>query len=241
MPFEQRTYRDYSSTEGLVSFTVGVKETDLFISASKDLKDAAYDAVVQARFILESYIQKKPAFLNSLVPLPGDTYAPPMIRDMLEAAASCNVGPMAAVAGAVADYVGNRLMRQADEVIVENGGDIFLNIKREIITGVFAGASRLSERIGISVSPSDKPCGICTSSGTVGPSLSFGNADAVTIKASSATYADAAATAIGNMVKKKGDIEKALEAAQHIPCIAGLLIIKDDAVGAWGDIRLVSL
>jgi uncharacterized protein len=241
MSYEQRAYRKYTSTEGLVSFTVTVKETDLFISASKDLKDAAYEAVVQARFILESYIHYKPEFLTSLVPLPLDAFAPSIIRDMLDAAAICNVGPMAAVAGAVSDYVGTRLMEHAEEIIVENGGDIYLNIKRDITAGVFAGPSPLSERMGITISANDTPCGICTSSGTVGPSLSFGRADAVTIKASTATAADAAATAIGNLVIEKSDIQKALDAAKLIPCIDGILIIKDDTVGVWGNIHLVSL
>lgn len=241
MPYERRTYRDYSATAGLVSFTVAVKETDLFISASKNLEGAARSAALQARLLLETYITKNPLFRSSLIPLRFDRLAPKIISSMLEASSACNVGPMASVAGAVADYVGAELLKQADEVIVENGGDIFLKISREITVGIFAGLSPLSERIGIKAPPSEKPYGICTSSGTVGPSLSFGKADAVTIKSFSAARADAAATAIGNLVKQSSDIQHALDAAKKIPFIDGALIIKGETLGVWGDIQLVSL
>jgi len=241
MQYDRRTYRSYSSTEGLVSFTIAVQETDLFITARTNLAESSRAAVLQARFFLQQYIKEHPLFQTSLVPLPADMLAPEIIRDMLEAAAACSVGPMASVAGAVAEYVVYELLKYSDEVIVENGGDIFFKTRRDITIGVFAGPSPLSQKVGIKIPYSEKPAGICTSSGTVGPSLSFGTADAVTVKSGSATYADAAATAIGNMVKTKNDIRKAIAAAKELPRIDGVLIIKDDALGAWGDMHLVSL
>jgi hypothetical protein len=148
---------------------------------------------------------------------------------------------MAAVAGAVAEYVGRHLLKQCEEVIVENGGDIFLQVKRDITISIFAGSSPLSNRIGIKIDAHKRPFGICTSSGTVGPSLSFGSADAVTIISPSASRADAAATAAGNLVKSASDIEKAIAAGKKIRDVSGIVIIKDDQMGVWGNINLVSL
>ena len=241
MVYQPRTYRDSLKTSGLVSFTVTIKETDLFITASHIAEQVARTAVLNARFKIEQYIQNHPEFLSSLIPLPAGECAPDIIQDMLCAAAAASVGPMAAVAGAVAEYAGREILKQCDEVIVENGGDIFLQVNREITISVFAGSSPLSNRIGIQISPRTSPLGICTSSGTVGPSLSFGAADAVTIVSPSACLADAAATAVGNLVKSSTDIEKAIEAGKNIQNVAGILIIKDDQMGVWGNITLVSL
>ena len=241
MPYEHRNYRDYSASEGLVSFTVAVKETDLFISAERNLEKEALDAAVQARYILETYIQQRPEFRTSLVPIADDTHAPLIVQAMLQAASTCNVGPMAAVAGAVADFVGNELLNYSREVIIENGGDIFFKINRPITVGIFAGASPLSERLALKIQPSDEPFGICTSSGTVGPSLSFGTADAATIRAKSAALADAAASAVGNAVKTADDIQKALDLGQSLGCIDGIVIIKDDKLGVWGNMELARI
>jgi ApbE superfamily uncharacterized protein (UPF0280 family) len=148
---------------------------------------------------------------------------------------------MAAVAGAIAEYVGNQLRALSPEVIVENGGDIYLSVQRDITVGIFAGSSPLSQRIGLRIRPETTPLGIGTSSGTVGHSLSFGKADAATVLAPSATLADAAATALGNMVSTKDDIAAALEKVHHIPGITGALIILGDALGAWGELDIVEL
>jgi ApbE superfamily uncharacterized protein (UPF0280 family) len=85
------------------------------------------------------------------------------------------------------------------------------------------------------------PLALCTSSGTVGPSLSYGKADAVTVRARSAALADAAATALGNRVSRASDIQGAIRQAQSIEGLGGIIIIKDDQVGAWGEMELVAL
>jgi ApbE superfamily uncharacterized protein (UPF0280 family) len=241
MAYQPRTYRDSLKTAGLVSFTVVIKETDLFITASHATAHNAQTAVLNARYNIEQYIHSHPEFLSSLIPLPADECAPDIIQDMLSASAAAGVGPMASVAGAVAEHTGREILKQCDEVIVENGGDIFLQVNRDITISVFAGRSPLSNRIGIKISIRNSPLGVCTSSGTVGPSLSFGTADAVTIISPSACRADAAATAIGNLVKSSADIEKAIDAAKKIQDVSGILIIKDDQMGVWGNINLVSL
>lgn len=241
MQYQQRTYRDHLATSGLVSFTVSVRETDLFISAARNLAKEAQAAVVQARSLVEEYGRQHPDFLSSFAPLPLDESAPRLIQNMLTAAAAAGVGPMAAVAGAIAEYTGLELLNYTDEVVVENGGDIFVKVSREITIGVFAGESPLSNRIGIKLPASENPLGICTSSGTVGPSFSFGTADSVTVIAKAAALADAAATAVANLIKEPSDIQKGIDFAENIKEITGILIIKDKQMGAWGDLQLVSL
>jgi len=160
---------------------------------------------------------------------------------MLQAAMLAQVGPMAAVAGAIAEKVGVDLLTHTQQIVVENGGDIFLKVSKDLTIGIYAGNSPLSDKIGLKILLSHTPLGVCTSSGTVGHSLSFGKSDAVTVIAQSTPLADAAATAIGNLVKEKRDIEKGLELAKFIKGIHGALIIVNDQFGAWGNIEIVSI
>ena len=131
------------------------------------------------------------------------------------------------------------LLEYSPEIIVENGGDLFFKAERELTIGIFAGPSPLSEKIGLRIAPQDLPFSLCTSSGTVGPSLSFGRADAVTVRSHSAALADAAATAICNMILQPSDIAAGIQAARDIAALDGIVIIKDDQIGAWGDMELV--
>jgi ApbE superfamily uncharacterized protein (UPF0280 family) len=157
---------------------------------------------------------------------------------MAEATATAGVGPMAAVAGAIAEAVGQELLRFSDEVIVENGGDIFIKSSEERLIGLYAGESSLSGKVAFAISPEQTPLGVCTSSGTVGHSFSFGKADAVVAFAASTALADAAATAIGNRVSTADDIEGALDYAQTIEGLSGVAIVKDDRLGLRGQVRL---
>lgn len=242
MPYEERTYRRHTATSGLVSFSATIAESDLYISAPRYLRGQATAALRTCRARIQERIAAQPAFESSLQPLPIDpAQNPGILFDMLAAAAAAEVGPMAAVAGAVAAAVGASLLKCCDEVIVENGGDIFACTRSAITVGVFAGESPFSNRIGLRIPVDDMPLGVCTSSGRVGPSLSFGSADAVTILSPSAALADAVATAVGNMVHGSGDIEPALERALAIPGITGALIIDGSRLGARGAIELVHL
>lgn len=241
MPYQPRTYRDSVKTDGLTQFSLVIKETDLFISASRNVESLARDAVLAARYKLEHYIERHPVFLTSPAPLPEDDFAPDIVQAMLRASRAAGVGPMASVAGAVAEYAGREILTACDEVIVENGGDIFFKVNRDITISIYAGASPLSSRIGLAIAQQNTACGVCTSSGTVGPSLSLGTADAVTIISSSAALADAAATAVGNLVKDASDIHKAIDCGKHINGVTAMLIIKDEHMGVWGNIKLVTL
>ena len=241
MAYEERIYREYMKAEGLVKFTAAEKETDLAIMADSDLTDKALIAIHKYRDELEKYIGSHPQFEKSFVPIRVHYDAPPIARSMAWAARKAKVGPMAAVAGAMAEWVGKELLHYSKEVIVENGGDIYLKIKQPRKVGIFAGNSPFSEKIALEVDPKRNPFSVCTSSGTVGPSFSFGKADAVVVIASNASLADAAATAIGNVVKEISDIDKGLQVAKKIKGLDGVLIIKDDHLGVLGKIKIVPI
>jgi len=218
---------------------VVIKETDLLIFAESPLEEAAIQSVLHYRHHLEEYISTFPDFARTLVPLPPDESAPPFIREMLCASRLAQVGPMASVAGALAEQVGNDLLQHTRNVIVENGGDIFLKVSEDLTIGIYAGSSPLSNKLALKIPAAMTPLGVCTSSGTVGHSLSFGTSDAVTILAQSTPLADATATAVGNRVKGTQDIAQGLDYAQTIEGILGTLIIVDDQFGAWGAIEII--
>lgn len=238
---EKRTYRNLVKTDDLVKFEVMVKETDLLVRAERDLSKEARESVLKYRHQLETYIAMKPEFQKSLVPLRDDPYAPEIVQEMIQSSQLARVGPMAAVAGAMAEAVSIDLLQLSKEVIVENGGDIYLATSKARTIGIYAGHSPLSFKIGIVIEPEETPLGVCTSSGTIGPSLSFGKANAVCILAKSSALADAAATAVGNVVKEKKDIEWGLERGKEIPGVLGTLIIVGDKMGVWGNIKLTQI
>jgi len=238
---EARTYREKMLARGLVSFHVAVKETDLHISASRNLEKEAEKWVRKYRQELEEFIVKQPIFQESLKPLDVPATSPDIVKSMAEAAKKAGVGPMAAVAGAIAEYVGKELLKYSDQIIVENGGDIFIRTSKPRIVAVYAGESPLSNKVGLEISPTRNSLGVCTSAGTIGHSLSFGRADAAVVVSKDTALADAVATAIGNKVHYPEDIQNALDYGKSIDGIQGIVIIKDDRIGAWGDIKISSL
>jgi len=236
--YEPRTYRHWVKGKDLVSFNVVVRETDLYVRAPTNLKRKTLKLVHKYRDILEKYIKRHPSFLTSLEPITVDDDTPRIVRLMTEAARKVGVGPMAAVAGAIAEFVGTELLEFTPELIIENGGDIFMKTLDTRVVSIYAGRSPLSGKIGLEIEEDETPLGICTSSGTVGHSLSYGQADAVVVLAQSATLADAAATAIGNLIKQPEDITRGIEFTQSIDGLKGLLIIIDDKVGLWGEVNI---
>jgi uncharacterized protein len=239
---QPRTYRTRMAREGLVGFRVAVKETDLMVLAARDLSVEVRDLIIQERRRLEAYIQQHPEFLTTLAPWPEDPYAPALVRDMIRAGAQAGIGPMAAVAGAIAARVGQALLAFSDEAIVENGGDIFLHLKQAATVSLYAGRSPLSHRVGLKITPeATNTWGVCTSSGTVGHSLSFGRADAACVVAPDAALADACATALGNRVTDASAIQEALDWAAAIPGLMGAVVIVGDRLGVWGDLEIVPL
>jgi ApbE superfamily uncharacterized protein (UPF0280 family) len=238
---EPRFYRHWIKDDDLVSFELAVKQTDIYVRSRRNLKDKALDSVRKHRGSLESYIARHPIFLTTLQPYQAEAEAPAIVREMARVSQLTGVGPMAAVAGALAEAVGRDLLAFTPEVIVENGGDIFLKIPKKRIVGIYAGESSLSKRIALEIMPRETPLGICTSSGTVGDSLSLGSADAVIVVSPSTALADAAATAVCNMVKAADDIPQAIEKAQSIAGLQGLVVIIGDKMGVWGKVKIVPL
>ena len=238
---EPRFYRHWIRDDDLVSFELTVKQTNLYIRSRRDLKDKALGSVLRHRGSLESYIARHPIFLTTLEPYQAETRAPAIVREMAGASQLTGVGPMAAVAGALAEAVGRDLLSFTPEVIVENGGDIFVKTSKKRLVGVYAGDSSLSKKIALEIMPRETPLGICTSSGTVGHSFSLGNADAVVVVSPSTALADAAATALGNMVKTADDIPDAIEKAKSIAGLRGLVVIVGDKMGVWGKVKIVPI
>ena len=236
--YEPRTYRHWIKDRDLVSFNVVVKETDLYIRAKANLKRKALKIVSKYRNMLEKYIEQHPEFLTALEPLPVDGNAPHIIKVMLESANRVGIGPMAGVAGAIAEFVGTELLAFSPEIVVENGGDIYLKSLKKRLIGIYAGKSPLTGKIGLEINEEDTPLGICASSGTVGHSLSYGKADAVIVLSKSTILADTAATAIGNLIKKPADITRGIELAKHIKGLKGVIIIAGSNVGLWGEVKI---
>ncbi|MGE5379569.1 MAG: UPF0280 family protein [Methylocystaceae bacterium] len=239
-------YRSWQRSAELAYFVARVKESDLAIAVDK-IKEARLDLkqvekqLIRLRADIETYAELVPEFIAALSPLPLTNHAPEIVKRMLLAGQQAGVGPMAAVAGTVAEMVGEDLINQGfRNVIIENGGDLFLASETERTVAVFAGSSPFTGKVGIIIR-GGFPLGVCTSSGTVGPSLSFGQADASIIIAETAALADAAATAAGNLVKDVSRLETAVNFACSIPGVRGALMILGDKMAARGSVELVGL
>lgn len=231
-------YRRLASSRGLVTFGIRVKQTDMRIAAEINLETEALALVLEARAQVEGYIERYPEFLSSLVPLAADPAAPPVVAAMMEASRRAHVGPMAAVAGAIAEHVGRGLSPRSYEIIVENGGDLYMRSShRRELTLLAENTSLMGLRI--AVPPLAEGAGIATSAGTLGHSLSFGRADAVMVLAESGALADALATAVGNIVLGASDLESALSTARELGALAAV-IITDGHLAAYGGIELIA-
>ncbi len=229
-----RFYRRIIQPGGLVENLVSVEETDLQILAEKDIREVAEKIVRRLRKEIETYIAAHSEFTRALSPLEVDDAAPDTVKIMASAASAAGVGPMAAVAGTIAELVGKALATQSPEIIVENGGDIYLRSSSARKVALYAGTSPLSMKIGLKLDPVPHGIGVCTSSATVGHSLSFGKADAVVILGISAPLADAVATATCNRVTLPSSLEPALEFATSIDGIFGAVIVLDKHLAATG-------
>ena len=233
----KRFYRSYTESEGQ-TFNVKLHTTDLYIKADKNLHEEAYGILSSTRKELEEYILKHDEFLHSLDPLTPHGDEPEIALSMIHASSIAGTGPMAAVAGAIAETVGRELLKYSTEVIVENGGDIWMKLAESSDIGLYADNFYFKNNVGIRIYPYDTPCSVCTSSSKLGHSISFGRADSVTVVAESGALADAMATSVCNMVKTGNDMEKALEFGMSINGVRGVLVIFRDLLGIQGKIEL---
>lgn len=245
MAFEPRKYRNIMNRERFRFFNIINKETDLWIGIShrdyqRDMEDYIENQLSAYRYSLEKHIIKYPDFLSSMHPMPFVDDSAEIIKLMLSSSSAASVGPMAAVAGAFSEMIALNIIKTFNpyEFIVENGGDISLGIKEEIVIQFYAGNNKNFEKIGISLQPGEKQLGICTSSGIYGHSFSYGKADSVTVISRSAAIADAWATAICNEIIDKEDIEIQLEKVKNVKEILSIIAVKDDKIGVAGNVKL---
>ena len=238
--YQERTYRSLIAVDDLVTSRVCAGESDLFILANQDVTQRGHGFLLEVRNDLESYISRDPTFLTSRVAHRPLHNAPWIVIRMAEVSSYYNIGPMAAVAGAVADCVGQQLMKSQTDVIIENGGDIFVHTRKPIVFTLYAGKnSPFSGKLKFKPTLSDSALGVCTSSGTVGHSYSQGRADAVCVVSQTASQADAAATAMGNKVKHKKDIGQVIQEASNNQNILGIIVALEDKLGIWGEVEII--
>lgn len=239
----RRSYRmEPSPAQGEARFQVVVEETDLWVVARSDLHREVEALVRVLRGQLKAHIALQPEFLTSLVPVSVQPGAPDIVRRMAEAAEACGVGPMAAVAGTMAELVAREFVAQTPDILVENGGDCFLCSTRERIVGLLpdpeAGVS-----VGLRLLPEDFPLSLCASSGRIGHSLSFGRGDIVVVRSPSGALADAAATALSNRLKSSRDLEQVVEAAKGLEAagVQGVFAQCGSKLAVWGRMELAAL
>jgi ApbE superfamily uncharacterized protein (UPF0280 family) len=217
-----------------------LKESDVtVISESDKFIDIAADTLKRERLILEDTIRKFPEFQATFKPYFIED-PPRIIEIMQESTAIYEVGPMAAVAGALADLMQEAMRKRGAKItVVENGGEIIIKSVDDIYIALVSLTTVLKGRMGFLFKGGSAQLGVATSSGTFGHAISFGQADTVTIFADNATYADAAATRVANEVKGsdiEGSIGKALEIADSLDKIRGTFITRGKYVGKSGTI-----
>jgi len=245
---EKRRYRELFKSKDLVGFRVNQKETDVYVAVDSRKKENLKSIITKTERLIrdyrrdiEDYIRNYPLFEVSFRPVAVDSDAPEIIKEMARTALLANVGPFASVAGAIAGAVGRKLSEEISDVIIENGGDVFMKTTKPRKVGIYSDSDEISNRIGLEVHPTDTPLGICASSGTQGHSFSFGRADVAVAVSNSTALADACATAMGNLIMESRDITKGIDFAKSIEGIKGVVIVKDGQIGFWGDIRIIMI
>lgn len=237
MKHDARFYRHSAPSRG-TAFNVKHHASDLHILADRDLTAEAYAILVKLRDELDLHIKIHQDFLYSLTPVEEPEGSPEIAAMMYRASQLTDTGPMAAVAGTIAELTGRELLKSTASVVVENGGDIWLSAPDTVIIAIYAKNLYFRNNIALKINPRQMPCSVCTSTSKLGHSLSFGKADSVTIIAASGALADAAATMTCNMVQDENDMETALERALSVPGVTGGLIILRDKMTIQGDIEL---
>ncbi|MCG8571471.1 MAG: UPF0280 family protein [Spirochaetes bacterium] len=197
--------------------------------------------IVKQRQLLDKYIEAHPEFQLSLKPVRLPAHAPLIAQRMHEASLLTGLGPMASVAGIFAQIACDEAVKQgANECIIDNGGDLFLYSQEKVIVAIFPGNQFITTQLAFEVHPEELPLAICSSSGIMGHSQSFGKCDLATVVAKDAALADSAATYCGNLIQDPDDINQALERIMKISGILGVLAIKADKIGMAGHLpRLI--
>lgn len=235
---KDRYYRYFHDNSRWKTSQIKEETSDLMIMSSDNIELNINEYVRTLREKLREHIQQYPEFLSSFQPLQCPDNAPEFITEMYKAAELFNVGPMAAVAGAIAEKTGQYIRKNNKEVIIENGGDIWVSLSQNAKIGIYNAKTMFKDKLAIKINSNNTPLGICTSSGQFGHSTSFGKADIVTVVSPSAIIADTAATALCNKIQSEHLIEPTLNYANSFDQITGVIIIYKDKIGIIGDIEL---
>ncbi len=241
-----RFYRRQPKNRDERAFQVLVEETDLWITTldegSEYLPEIILPKVRLLRSQIKTWMDMLPEFGTSLEPVFVPEHAPEIVRNMAWAGQIMGVGPMAAVAGALAECVAREFLHKIPEFIVENGGDTFMCSTRERVVALLDDPQSKS-RLGVKLHPWEFPLSICSSSANIGHSLSLGQGDLVAVRAKSGALADAAATAFCNMLKTGTDVEKVTGRAKEFEArgIDGVFAKCGGQVGVWGKMELVAI
>ena len=238
-----RAYREAIRPQaGETAFQVVLEQTDLFITAESDLSGPILDYVRQLRADLKNFMLLTPGFRESLRPVAAPETAPLVAREMARAAEAVNVGPMAAVAGTFAQLVADRFRPMSPNLIVENGGDIYIHSTRERVVALLS-EPESGARLGLRLSRRDFPVSLCASSATIGPSLSLGQGELVVVRSRSGAFADAAATALANLIDTGEDLDLLLKQAKKFAPLGleGVFAQAGGRLAVWGKMELVAL
>jgi ApbE superfamily uncharacterized protein (UPF0280 family) len=231
-------YRNKISAEGRYSFRVDYKYSGLYIMCDRDISSELEEAVLSFYSDIEMILAGQPDFEKSLVPIKTGKDLPMTIKEMCCAGEVFNVGPMASIAGALCDHLAKNLTDRCNFLMIENGGDVYIKSNVPFEVGIFTKNIYFKDKLTLLIEAGQTPCGICSSSGSFGHSLSLGKSDLVTVLSKTATTADAAATAIANTINSEKDIDEAITCFSRYSEIEGLIIIKNKRIGLWGKLQL---
>jgi len=236
---DRSIYRNNVKTREKYHWKIKYKYSDLLISSDKNIIKLVKEPLKEIYRYLYRCFKEDAAFLKSLSPVSARPGYPEIIKKMCLLSAEFNVGPMAAVAGTVNEFLSEKLNKYCGNLIIENGGDLYLKSKNDRILGIYVKNNYFRDGLSIRIKAENMPCGVCASSGTFGHSLSLGKCDLAVVVSKSAIIADAAATAVANSISSKDDILASIELFRNYRDIDGLLLIKDDKIGLWGSIELI--
>jgi hypothetical protein len=235
---DRNIYRNNVQTREKYNWKIKYHYSDLLLSSDKNIVSLTKEPLKEIYCYLHRCFKEDHAFLKSLSPVSIKPGYPEIIKKMCLLSAEFNVGPMAAVAGTVNEFLAEKMNQYCGSLIIENGGDLYLRSKKDRILGIYVKNKYFKDGISIRIKSENMPCGVCASSGTFGHSLSLGKCDLAVVLSKSAITADAAATAVANSISCKDDLLKSIEHFRNCRGIDGLLLIKEDQIGLWGNIEL---
>lgn len=245
--YEERFYRKWIlNNSKLKTFFVKYKQTDICVSVDNNsyfvnLPDIAFSYLKLFYSELEKYILDDPKFNITFKPYIKPQANVPIIKEMMKASCRANVGPMASVAGAIAQYIGKALLEKysINEIYIENGGDVFISSPKNVNTIFYTGNNSKFPQIKLQIESPGSSFGVCSSSGKFGHSFSFGKADAVMVVCKNTCLSDALATYFCNKIRSEEDIQKVLGLSSQYEEILGVACVYGNKLGLRGNLKII--